>query len=114
MDGTCVLSGHYARRQLKSGIEVDAYSGTGNAFCFASGRLSYFLGLLGPSVALDTACSSSLVTAHLACQSLRCGESDLALAGGVNLMLSPEPWTKRRPQTARRTLCPNPRQSHRL
>jgi acyl transferase domain-containing protein/NADPH:quinone reductase-like Zn-dependent oxidoreductase/acyl carrier protein len=68
---------------------LDVYAGTGNGFCFASGRLSYFLGLRGPNVAIDTACSSSLVAVHLACQSLRSRECDLALAGGVHLLLSP-------------------------
>ncbi|XXY19856.1 type I polyketide synthase [Sorangium sp. So ce216] len=68
---------------------VDSYGITGSGYCFPSGRLSYFLGLQGPSVAVDTACSSSLVAVHLACQSLRSGESSLALAGGVNVMLSP-------------------------
>ena len=80
----------YAKLQIKQQIPIDAYTGSGNAFCFASGRLSYFLGLQGPSLAIDTACSSSLVTVHLACQSLRNRESNLALAGGVSLMLSPE------------------------
>jgi acyl transferase domain-containing protein len=80
----------YAKRQIKQQIPIDAYTGSGNAFCFASGRLSYFLGLQGPSLAIDTACSTSLVTVHLACQSLRNRESNLALAGGVSLMLSPE------------------------
>jgi acyl transferase domain-containing protein len=67
----------------------DSYAATGNGLCFASGRLSYTLGLEGPCMAIDTACSSSLVAVHLACSSLRAGESELALAGGVNLLLSP-------------------------
>nr|AEU11006.1 NpnB [Nostoc sp. 152] len=70
--------------------EIDAYQGTGNAHSVAAGRLSYILGLTGPSLAVDTACSSSLVAVHLACQSLRNQESDLAIAGGVNLLLSSE------------------------
>ncbi|ONI79961.1 hypothetical protein ALI144C_24915 [Actinosynnema sp. ALI-1.44] len=65
----------------------DSYTGTGTAHAFGPGRLSYLLGLRGPSLAVDTACSSSLVAAHLAMRSLRDGESDLALAGGVNLIL---------------------------
>jgi acyl transferase domain-containing protein len=69
--------------------EVDLYYGTGNSFAGAAGRLSYFLGLTGPSLAVDTACSSSLTAVHLAIQSLRSGESDLAVAGGVNVILSP-------------------------
>ena len=69
---------------------IDAYASSGSAYSVAAGRLSYFLGLHGPSIAVDTACSSSLVALHLACQGLRLGECDLALAGGVNLVLSPE------------------------
>jgi acyl transferase domain-containing protein/NAD(P)-dependent dehydrogenase (short-subunit alcohol dehydrogenase family)/acyl carrier protein len=68
---------------------IDPYSGTGVSFSVAAGRLSYVFGLRGPSVAVDTACSSSLVALHLACQSLRLGESELAIVGGVNLTLTP-------------------------
>ena len=69
---------------------IDAYSATGNAHAVAVGRIAYLLGLRGPAIAVDSACSSSLVTVHLACQSLRLRESDLALAGGVSLILRPE------------------------
>lgn len=71
-------------------LEVGGYLATGNAASTAAGRIAFALGLNGPAMAIDTACSSSLVAAHLACDSLRRGESDLALAGGVNLMLNPE------------------------
>jgi acyl transferase domain-containing protein/acyl-CoA synthetase (AMP-forming)/AMP-acid ligase II/NADPH:quinone reductase-like Zn-dependent oxidoreductase/acetylornithine/succinyldiaminopimelate/putrescine aminotransferase/predicted amino acid dehydrogenase/NAD(P)-dependent dehydrogenase (short-subunit alcohol dehydrogenase family)/acyl carrier protein len=67
---------------------IDAYSGPGNAHSIAANRLSYLLDLRGPSLAIDTACSSSLVAVHLACQSLRRGESERAIAGGVNLILA--------------------------
>ncbi|WP_424100297.1 SDR family NAD(P)-dependent oxidoreductase [Moorena producens] len=73
--------------------DISPYDATGNLFCFVAGRLSYFLGLQGPSMAIDTACSSSLVAIHEACESLRQGESNLALAGGVQLILSPEVTT---------------------
>jgi acyl transferase domain-containing protein/surfactin synthase thioesterase subunit len=73
-----------------SSNDINAYLGTGNAFSIAANRLSYFFDFRGPSLAIDTACSSSLVAVHLACQSLRSGESNLALAGGVNLLLRPE------------------------
>jgi acyl transferase domain-containing protein len=65
------------------------YSGTGRALNMVANRLSYVLGLRGPSVLVDSACSASLLAVHLACQSLWTGESTTALAGGVNLMLSP-------------------------
>lgn len=68
----------------------DAYTASGTAHSIASGRLSYLLGARGPSVSIDTACSSSLVAIHQAIQSLRRGESDTAIAGGVNLILRPE------------------------
>ena len=70
---------------------VDAWSGTGGALSIIANRLSYFFDLRGPSVTVDTACSSSLVAVHMACQSLRSGESDVALAAGVNVLLSPAP-----------------------
>ena len=69
---------------------IDPYFATGNATCAVSGRTSYVLGLKGPSLSIDTACSSSLVSIHFACQSLRTRECDMALAGGVNLLLTPE------------------------
>ncbi|WP_309891775.1 SDR family NAD(P)-dependent oxidoreductase [Archangium sp.] len=81
----------YLRRILRCNpSEVDAQSFTGSLASVAAGRLAYILGLQGPCMAIDTACSSSLVALHQACMSLRNGESDLALAGGVNLILSPE------------------------
>ncbi|MCZ0728867.1 SDR family NAD(P)-dependent oxidoreductase, partial [Mycolicibacterium iranicum] len=69
--------------------EVEAYLGIGTSNAAAAGRISYRLGLQGPSVAVDTACSSSLVAIHQACQALRLGECDLALAGGANVLLTP-------------------------
>ncbi|HEY4313816.1 MAG TPA: SDR family NAD(P)-dependent oxidoreductase [Pirellulales bacterium] len=70
--------------------QTDQLAIIGNAFCFAPGRLSYHLDLRGPSICVDTACSSSLVAIQLACESLWKGESSLALAGGVNLLLAPD------------------------
>ena len=70
--------------------ELDMYLATGGSHSIASGRLSYVLGLHGPSISLDTACSSSLVALHVACLSLRARECRAALAGGVSVMLSPE------------------------
>ncbi|WP_299486087.1 type I polyketide synthase [Acaryochloris sp. IP29b_bin.137] len=70
--------------------DIDAYLATGNAHSVAAGRLSYSLGFTGPSLVVDTACSSSLVAVHLACQSLRNQNCEVALAGGVNRILAPE------------------------
>jgi acyl transferase domain-containing protein/surfactin synthase thioesterase subunit len=87
------ISGNDYQQVLQGGgsaTDINAYLGTGNAFSIAANRLSYFFDFRGPSLAIDTACSSSLVAVHLACQSLRSGESNLALAGGVNLLLRPE------------------------
>lgn len=82
----------YAQRKLNGPekARIDTYDGTGNLHCFAAGRLAYALDLRGPNMAIDTACSSSLVAIHQACQSLRAGDCDLALAGGVHLIISPE------------------------
>jgi phthiocerol/phenolphthiocerol synthesis type-I polyketide synthase B len=68
---------------------VDAWTNSGGALSIIANRLSYFLDFRGPSITVDTACSSSIVALHLACQSLRVGDSDVALAAGVNLMLAP-------------------------
>ena len=69
--------------------QIDAYVGTGASLGVAAGRISYTFGMNGPSFIVDTACSSSLVSTHLACESLRRKESNLAITGGVNLMLEP-------------------------
>ena len=82
----------YSYLQIRYGdfpFDIDAYAGTGNAHSVAANRLSYLLDLRGPSLPVDTACSSSLVAIHLARQSLLSGESTLAIAGGVNLILFP-------------------------
>jgi acyl transferase domain-containing protein len=87
-----VTTNDYARLLMPSGdlSQMDAYYLTGNPLNAIAGRLSYTLGLQGPCMAIDTACSSSLVAIHTACQSLRNEECTHALAGGVNLILSPE------------------------
>src|SRR5690242_7392932 len=87
----------YETRLYESGSEPDFYSITGCGRASASGRISFTFGFEGPSVTVDSACSSSLVAIHLACQSLWTDESELALAGGANLILGseiPELFTK--------------------
>lgn len=69
--------------------KIEPHFITGNALNAISGRVAFALGLEGPAVAVDTACSSSLVAVHQACQALHSGDCDLALAGGVNVLLSP-------------------------
>ena len=85
-----IATGDYGNLLLGSGLPADTYCSTGNARAMAANRLSYHLDLRGPSLTIDTACSSSLVAVHYACQSLRAGDCDLALAGGVNLILTPD------------------------
>ena len=85
-----ISNNDYSRFQCQEYTNIDAYTGTGNALSIAANRLSYVFDLRGPSLAVDTACSSSLVSVHLACQSLQNQECNQALAGGVNLILSPE------------------------
>jgi len=70
--------------------EIDSYQAIGSSAAAGAGRISYGMGLQGPAVTVDTACSSSLVAVHQACQALRFGECDAALAGGVNVLLSPK------------------------
>ena len=79
----------FADLLLCGDVPVEQHSGTGQGLSIVANRISYAGLVQGPSVALDTACSSSLVAIHLACQSLRAGESNLALVAGINLMLSP-------------------------
>ncbi|GLU33281.1 hypothetical protein Busp01_31230 [Trinickia caryophylli] len=82
----------YGRRTFWSGnaSAITTYSKLGNLRAMTPGRVAHVLGLSGPAVFVDTTCSSSLVAIHLAAQSLRTGDCDLAIAGGINLILGPE------------------------
>ncbi|HEY2024017.1 SDR family NAD(P)-dependent oxidoreductase [Paraburkholderia sp.] len=79
----------YGNRSMDDLNWIDPYSATGNALSIASNRVSYLFDLRGPSMSVDTACSSSIVALHQAVQALQSGEADMALAGGVNLLLHP-------------------------
>jgi acyl transferase domain-containing protein len=79
----------YGMILAQENAQINAYNAAGTGLCIIANRLSYLLNLQGPSLVIDTACSSSLVAVHYACQSLLNRESNLCLAGGVNLVLSP-------------------------
>lgn len=109
-----VCTADYGGRLLEDLPQIEAWTGIGAATCAVANRISYSLDLRGPSMAVDTACSASLVALHLAAQSLRLGESDVALAGGVTCWspparpsrsAPPEPWP---PTGARSRSTPRP------
>lgn len=82
--------GDYKIGLMEHDVPKDAYYFMGNSGAILSARISYLLNLKGPSISLDTACSSSLVALHLACESLRSGECQMALVGGVSVFVSPQ------------------------
>lgn len=90
--GLCTNDYAQIQAELTDAKQIDPHSATGSAFSIAANRISYCLDFHGPSMVVDTACSSSLVATHLACTSLLNKECDLALAGGVNLILLPSPF----------------------
>lgn len=84
-----IASTDYVHRRVDDLCSIDAYSMTGNTASIASNRISYIFDLKGPSVSVDTACSSSLVALHQACQSIWSGDAEMAITGGVNMLLHP-------------------------
>ena len=84
-----VSEGDYQTRMEQAGVDTEPQTFWGNAASVLVSRIAYFLNLKGPAVAIDTACSSSLTAVHLACQSIRSGESEMALAGGVFVCITP-------------------------
>ena len=82
----------YSRVLPESGKAADAYALTGNLASMTAARIAYFLNLKGPALTIDTACSSSLVAVHLACEALRRGEAEIAIAGGVSLFVDEQPF----------------------
>jgi amino acid adenylation domain-containing protein len=85
-----IATSDYAQLQAMRGGDSDGYRITGSAASIAANRISHQFDFRGPSLAIDSACSSSLVAVHMACRSLWDGECDLAMAGGVNLILLPD------------------------
>ncbi|MET8654852.1 type I polyketide synthase [Nocardia aurea] len=84
-----VMANEWANLQMSDYAAITPQHGSGNGYFMTANRLSYQFDLKGPSMAVDTACSSSLVAVHLACAALAGGECDQAVAGGVNLVLTP-------------------------
>jgi acyl transferase domain-containing protein/NRPS condensation-like uncharacterized protein/acyl carrier protein len=80
----------YAKLQARDMGRLDGYTVTGGGFAYAANRISAFFDLVGPSLSLDVMCASGLAAVHLVCQSIWSGESDMGLAAGVNLILSPD------------------------
>lgn len=88
---TVAVFGHdYEQTIMRDPLSLNKYHNTGAARTIVPNRVSYVFDLRGPSVLLDTGCSGSLIGVNFACQSLRAGESDMAVAGGVGIVLSPE------------------------